>query len=57
MMATSSARPPKSGVPAPPSDAPFGGQDYYFQKGMQQNNFSENVTKIVDSGMNSPRSS
>jgi N-sulfoglucosamine sulfohydrolase len=37
--------------PGSPSDAPFGGQDYNFAKGMQQNNFSENVTKMVEGGM------
>lgn len=37
--------------PGSPADAPFGGQDYNFQKGMQQNNFSENVTKMMEGGL------
>ncbi len=36
--------------PGSPADAPFGGQDYNFQKGGQQNNFSENVTQMMEGG-------
>lgn len=37
--------------PGSPADAPFGGQDYNFQKGNQQNNFSENVTGMMEKGL------
>jgi len=37
--------------PGTPADAPFGGQEYAFQNaGNRYNNFSENVTKLVEGG-------
>ncbi len=37
--------------PGTPADAPFGGQQFAYQKaGALHNNFSENVTKMIDEG-------
>jgi N-sulfoglucosamine sulfohydrolase len=37
--------------PGTPPDAPIGGQDFAYQKGNLQNNFSENVTRLMSQGI------